>query len=83
MKGLIVCVCQDICSSFSKIEFANKFRSEKKVNFAIIHPQLCATNSDNFWRVLRSGADKVTRFVIVNVSEYSGSDFSGGAEFDI
>jgi len=67
MKGLIVCVCQGTCPSFSKInvfELVNKFRREKKVDFAIIHPQLCASDGDNLWRVMLSSGDKITRLVV-------------------
>ena len=30
-------------------EVVNYFRRDKKTDFAAIHPQLCATNGDNFW----------------------------------
>ncbi|MEM0348395.1 MAG: heterodisulfide reductase subunit A-like protein [Zestosphaera sp.] len=55
MKGLVVCVCQGTCPSFSKLnifELVNKLRREKKVDFVLIHPQLCASDGDNLWRVL-------------------------------
>jgi len=67
MKGLIVCVCQGTCPSFSKInvfELVNKFRREKKVDFAAIHPQLCASDGDNFWRVLLSGKNGIDKLVV-------------------
>jgi len=67
MKGLVVCVCQGTCPSFSKIDLfalVNKFRREGKVDFAVIHPQLCATDGDNFWRALLSGGDKISKLVV-------------------
>jgi heterodisulfide reductase subunit A-like polyferredoxin len=67
MKGLVVCVCQGTCPSFSKInifELLNKFRREKKVDFVAIHPQLCASDGDNFWKVLLSNGDKISKLVV-------------------
>ncbi len=60
-----MCVCQGTCPSFQKMnlfEVVNHFRRNKKVDFVVIHPQLCATDGDNFWRVILSkheGLDKV------------------------
>jgi len=71
MKGLLVCVCQGTCPSFAKIDIfalVNKFRREKKVDFAVIHPQLCATDGDNFWRVLLSSGNKITKLVVAGCS---------------
>ncbi|USS39862.1 hypothetical protein NF865_05650 [Thermococcus aggregans] len=49
-----MCLSRDL-PSFQKMnvfEILNHFRREKKVDFVAIHPQLCATDGDNFWRVL-------------------------------
>lgn|GEM_PF-6236117 len=36
-----------------------------KVNFALIHPQLCANDGDNFWRVLLGGdSGKIDEIVV-------------------
>ncbi|MEM1675717.1 MAG: heterodisulfide reductase subunit A-like protein [Desulfurococcaceae archaeon] len=67
MKGLIVCVCQGTCPSFHKMnvfEVINHFRRNKKVDFAVIHPQLCATDGDNFWRALLSGNWNVEMVIV-------------------
>ncbi|MGC8936555.1 MAG: heterodisulfide reductase subunit A-like protein [Candidatus Methanomethylicaceae archaeon] len=58
MIGLILCVCQGTCPSFKKMdifEVVNHFRREKKVGFVAIHPQLCATDGDEFWRRFLKG----------------------------
>jgi heterodisulfide reductase subunit A-like polyferredoxin len=58
MRGLILCVCQGTCPSFKKMdifEVINHFRREKKVGFVAIHPQLCATDGDDFWRRFLKG----------------------------
>jgi len=55
LKGLILCVCQGTCPSFQKMnifEVVNHFRRNKKIDFALIHPQLCSNDGDNFWKVL-------------------------------
>ena len=67
MKGLVICVYQGTCLSFSKInvfELGNKFRREKKVDFAAIHPQLCASDGDNSWKVLLSDGDRISKLVV-------------------
>ena len=67
MKGLIMCVCQGTCPSFQKMnvfEVVNYFRKSGKVDFAVIHPQLCAPDGDNFWRVLLGKHDAVSKVVV-------------------
>jgi heterodisulfide reductase subunit A-like polyferredoxin len=54
-KGLLVCVCQGTCPSFKSIdifEVVNRARREKLVDFAAIHPQLCAEDGDVYLRQL-------------------------------
>jgi len=68
MKGLIVCVCQGTCPSFQKMnifEVVNYFRRNKKVDFALIHPQLCAEGGDNFWRALLGNSGKNIEKIVV------------------
>jgi heterodisulfide reductase subunit A-like polyferredoxin len=67
MKGLIMCVCQGTCPSFQKMnvfEVINYFRRNNKVDFAVIHPQLCATDGDNFWRVLLGKQEAIDKIVV-------------------
>ena len=68
LKGLILCVCQGTCPSFKKMnifEIVNHLRRSKKVDFAVIHPQLCANDGDNFWRILLGeGGSKIDRIVV-------------------
>ncbi|MEM0000369.1 MAG: heterodisulfide reductase subunit A-like protein [Desulfurococcaceae archaeon] len=45
-------------------EVINHFRRNKKVDFVVIHPQLCATDGDNFWRALLSGNRDVERVIV-------------------
>ncbi len=68
MKGLLLCVCQGTCPSFQKVnifEVANCFRREKKVDFVVIHPQLCAVDGDNFWRALLKGnTEEIDKLIV-------------------
>jgi heterodisulfide reductase subunit A-like polyferredoxin len=45
-------------------EVVNYFRRDKKTDFAAIHPQLCATNGDNFWKVLLSKSENIDKVVV-------------------
>ena len=46
-------------------EVVNHFRRNKKVDFALIHPQLCAADGDNFWRaLLGGGSSKIDKIVV-------------------
>jgi heterodisulfide reductase subunit A-like polyferredoxin len=45
-------------------EVVNHFRRNKKVDFAVIHPQLCATDGDSFWRVLLGKYDNIEKIVV-------------------
>jgi len=68
MKGLVICVCQGTCPSFQKMdvfEVTNHFRRTGKVDFVVIHPQLCATDGDNFWKALLGGSvGDITKIVV-------------------
>ena len=57
-KGLLLCVCQGTCPSFQDMnifEVGNAIRREKLVDYAAIHPQLCAEDGDEFLSSLLSG----------------------------
>ena len=61
----------DIYEGFNRLrlprnvfEVINHFRRNKKVDFAVIHPQLCATDGDNFWRALLSGNWNVEMVIV-------------------
>ncbi|MGC9398163.1 MAG: heterodisulfide reductase subunit A-like protein [Anaerolineae bacterium] len=59
-KGLLLCVCQGNCPSFQQMnifEVGNAIRREKLVDYVAIHPQLCATDGDEFLKTLLSGVD--------------------------
>ncbi len=49
----IMCFCTGECPGFAKLDLwklINFVRNELDVEYAIIHPQLCVTDGDNFWR---------------------------------
>lgn len=56
MRGkprFILCVCQGTCPGFAKLDiwgFINYVRNELDVEYAIVHPQLCADDGDRFWK---------------------------------
>ena len=57
-KGLLLCVCQGTCPSFQDMnvfEVGNAIRREKLVDYAAIHPQLCAEDGDEFLSSLLDG----------------------------
>jgi len=57
-KGLLLCVCQGTCPSFQQMnifEVGNAIRREKLVDYISIHPQLCATDGDQFLKTLLEG----------------------------
>lgn len=59
-KGLLLCVCQGTCPSFHDMnifEVGNAIRREKLVDYAAVHPQLCARDGDQFLKSLLSSAD--------------------------
>ena len=54
-EGFLFCVCQGTCPSFAKenaYEITNMVRKTHNVEFAAIHPQLCADDGDRFLRNL-------------------------------
>ncbi len=63
----IMCFCTGECPGFSKMELwklINFVRNELDVEYAIVHPQLCVDDGDNFWRdYLREGAKNIIYIV--------------------
>jgi heterodisulfide reductase subunit A-like polyferredoxin len=48
-----MCFCTGECPGFAKLDLwklINFIRNELDVEYAIIHPQLCVSDGDNFWR---------------------------------
>jgi len=59
-EGFLFCVCQGTCPSFAKenaYEITNMVRKKYKVEFAAIHPQLCADDGDRFLKNLLKGTE--------------------------
>ena len=59
-ERFLFCVCQGTCPSFAKenaYEIINIVRKNFNVEFAAIHPQLCADDGDRFLRNLLKGTD--------------------------
>ncbi|MBO3769529.1 MAG: hypothetical protein JTT15_03960 [Candidatus Brockarchaeota archaeon] len=63
----IMCFCTGECPGFAKLELwklVNFVRNELDVEYAVIHPQLCVTDGDNFLRDLVKDGDKDRIYVI-------------------
>jgi heterodisulfide reductase subunit A-like polyferredoxin len=59
-EGFLFCVCQGTCPSFAKenaYEITNMVRKKYNVEFAAIHPQLCAEDGDRFLKNLLKGTE--------------------------
>lgn len=59
-EGFLFCVCQGTCPSFAKenaYEITNMVRKVHNVEFAAIHPQLCADDGDRFLKNLLKNTD--------------------------
>ena len=59
-EGFLFCVCQGTCPSFAKenaYEITNVVRKKFNVEFAAIHPQLCADDGDRFLKNLLKSSD--------------------------
>ncbi|MBS7631308.1 hypothetical protein KEJ47_07020 [Candidatus Bathyarchaeota archaeon] len=53
LPRFIMCFCTGECPGFAKLDLwklINFVRNELDVEYAIVHPQLCVTDGDNFWR---------------------------------
>ncbi|MGC8716520.1 MAG: heterodisulfide reductase subunit A-like protein [bacterium] len=67
-KGLLLCVCQGTCPSFHQMdifEVINSLRRENLVDFVAIHPQLCATDGDEYLKTLLTGIDGELEKIVV------------------
>ena len=59
-EGFLFCVCQGTCPSFGKEDayaITNTVRKNFNVEFAAIHPQLCADDGDRFLKNLLKSTD--------------------------
>jgi len=62
-----MCFCTGECPGFAKLDlwkFVNFVRNELDVEYAIIHPQLCVDDGDNFWRDYLREGDKDTIYIV-------------------
>jgi heterodisulfide reductase subunit A-like polyferredoxin len=49
----VMCICTGQCPGFEQLnvwELINYVRGELDVEYAIVHPQLCVEDGDNFWK---------------------------------
>ena len=52
LPRFVMCICTGKCPGFDKLnlwDLINCVRGEMEVDYAIIHPQLCVDDGDNFW----------------------------------
>ena len=52
LPRFVMCFCTGKCPGFDKLDLwdlVNYVRNELDVEYAIIHPQLCVDDGDNFW----------------------------------
>jgi heterodisulfide reductase subunit A-like polyferredoxin len=64
LPRFIMCFCTGECPGFAKLDLwklINFVRNELDVEYAIVHPQLCVTDGDKFWRdyLVKSGNDRI------------------------
>lgn len=67
LPRFIMCFCTGECPGFAKLDlwkFVNFVRNELDVEYAIIHPQLCVDDGDNFWRDYLREGDKDTIYIV-------------------
>lgn len=67
LPRFIMCFCTGECPGFAKLElwkFINFVRNELDVEYAIIHPQLCVTDGDNFLKDYLKEGDKDKIYII-------------------
>jgi heterodisulfide reductase subunit A-like polyferredoxin len=53
LPRFVMCICTGQCPGFEKLDLwslINYVRNELDVEYAIVHPQLCVDDGDNFWR---------------------------------
>ncbi|WEU40261.1 MAG: hypothetical protein OdinLCB4_007285 [Candidatus Odinarchaeum yellowstonii] len=67
LPKFIICFCTGECPGFAKLnlwKLINYVRNELDVEYAIIHPQLCVTDGDQFLRDYLKQGDKDSVFII-------------------
>ncbi len=67
LPRFIMCFCTGECPGFAKLDLwklINFVRNELDVEYAIVHPQLCVDDGDNFWRDYLREGDKDTMYII-------------------
>lgn len=63
----IMCFCTGECPGFAKLDLwklINFVRNELDVEYAIVHPQLCVDDGDNFWRDYLRKGDNDTIYIV-------------------
>jgi heterodisulfide reductase subunit A-like polyferredoxin len=67
LPRFIMCFCTGECPGFAKLDLwklVNFVRNELDVEYVIVHPQLCVTDGDNFFRDYLREGDKDKTYVI-------------------
>ena len=67
LPRFIMCFCTGECPGFAKLDLwklINFVRNELDVEYAIVHPQLCVTDGDNFWKDYLRAGDKDTMYIV-------------------
>ena len=67
LPRFIMCFCTGECPGFAKLDLwklINFVRNELDVEYAIVHPQLCVDDGDNFWRDYLREGDKDTMYIV-------------------
>ncbi len=63
----MMCFCTGECPGFGKLDLwrlINFVRNELDVEYAIVHPQLCVTDGDNFWKDYLHEGNKDTVYIV-------------------
>ena len=67
LPRFIMCFCTGECPGFAKLDLwklINFVRNELDVEYAIVHPQLCVDDGDNFWRDYLRKGDTDTIYIV-------------------
>lgn len=67
LPRFIMCFCTGECPGFAKLDLwklINFVRNELDVEYAIVHPQLCVDDGDNFWRDYLREGNKDTMYIV-------------------
>jgi heterodisulfide reductase subunit A-like polyferredoxin len=63
----IMCFCTGECPGFAKLDLwklVNFVRNELDVEYAIVHPQLCVGDGDNFWKDYLREGDNDKKYIV-------------------